>query len=179
PTHLVSVRQRHRPPDAGSFLQRRGEQPERGGRAEPDPIALVLARDLDRPPGHRPGRQQHRRVLADHREGLVGVELLPALPAGGVHDQGVRRLAYGEVVNELLDPTRARGEVIGDQQSAAAPRRGSRHRSPRAYARAAAIRSTTDGWLANIRYSRRGGSTSERFVVASRRSINSTAAGSS
>src|SRR4030095_16522560 len=102
---------------------------------------------------------------------LIRVELLPAPPLGRVDDHGLVRLPYQEVMDELLDASRSRREVVRDQECAA-------HRSPRAKARAAAIRSTTDGWLANMTYSRRGGSTSARLVVASLCSIRSTVDGS-
>src|SRR6185369_9280849 len=123
-----------------------------------------------RPLGDRRGRQQDRGVLLDHVEWLLGIEVLVAGVLRAVDDQRPLGQPYGQIVHELLDPAGARREVVRDEQ------RG--HRSPRANARAAAIRSTTDGWVANIRYSQRGGSTSARLVVASRCSMTSTVDGS-
>src|SRR5439155_6002958 len=166
PAHLVAVRLRHRPDDAGPPTQPAGEQAQRRGGSEPDRVAVVRPRELGRPPRHPGGRQQHGCLLPHDVERLVGVELRGPLPGGGVHHHRTGWLAYREVLHELLDAARTRRKVVRDQQGPAARRAA--HGWALAQARAAAMRSTVDGWEANRAYSTGLGSTSPRLTSASR-----------
>ena len=104
-------------------------------------VAAVRAGQLARPAGRPPGVGSSTRVaLPDHLERLLGVELRRRpRQLGGVDHHRAGRLADRQVVHEGLDAAGPGREVVGDQQ-------GTAHRpASRAYARAAAIRSTVDG----------------------------------
>lgn len=135
PARLVAVRGGDEAPGARP-AQRRAHQAERGRGAEPDGRAAVGAQQLHRSPGHARGRQQHRRTVADDGEGLLGVEgggggraLGPALPVGGVDDDPVGIEPQRHVVQERLDASRTRREVVGHDQGLVHRRRQYRARA--------------------------------------------------
>src|SRR5690606_23185481 len=116
------------------------------------------------------GGQQHGGVLAYHLERLRGVEAGRPPPGGGVDHQRAGRLPQRQLVHEGLDATGPGREVVGDQPGTHQPR------SPW-YTRAAAIRSTVDGWDRSTR-SHAGGSGSERLTPDSFACIAAKVSGS-
>ena len=143
PADLVAVGGRRPAARAPAARSAGGEQPERGGRAEPDRVAAVLARQSRGPAGDRAGWAAAPAVrLADHRERLLGVEAAAALAPRRRRRRPPSRRAGGprsSCTKDWMPPGRGGKSLVTSRVRAHRP-------ASRAYARAAAIRSTVDGW---------------------------------
>ena len=118
PAHLVAVGAGQHPLSAG-VAGPGGQQRQRGGRAEPHCLDVVLADQRAHPAVH-PGLGKHEGAgMTHHRERRRPVVILRAFPGRGVHDELVlarRRQPRGELLQIGLDAAAARREVIGHQQ---------------------------------------------------------------
>ena len=99
--------------------QRRREQPERRGRAEPD-AGAARTRAARRPPaGARPASARAARSGAARTgNGCAASNSAEPGVVGGVDDDRAGRLAHRQLVHERLDAALPRREVVGDDQRA-------------------------------------------------------------